>query len=230
MIVGKQQITEYFQDSQKPYFAIFNKGKIDSGNAIRRNDKEEKEYDFTAGLEAFEKILSLLGYGEYILLLNAEKDASKKGRLEMAFKIPMNEGKETDSQNNNIAGIVSTGITKEDAEKIADERFYKLKMEDENKDLKTKLAVSEKEVKDLQGQVSKPMSDLIGAVVPHIPQLLGSFFGSAQAAVAAPLVISGATPTSTGIGDEDRQQIFQDFITAIEAARPLPYWLQTKIS
>jgi hypothetical protein len=224
MIEGKKEILEYFVSIGKPYFALFYTKKVESGNAIRRNDKEEKDYDLTEGKECLERILLALSYGDYTLIINDTKDVTKRGHLETNFRIPLNESNNT---NNNVAAvgaIVGTGITKEEAERIADERFAKLMMESENKTLKEKLVTAEKEVKELEGKVSKPLSDAIGAIAPHFPAIINSWIGAPQ--VIPQLAISGAAPSSIGEGDEAHQQeIFQNFVTALSTARPTD-WLE----
>jgi hypothetical protein len=224
MIEGKKEILEYFVSIGKPYFALFYTKKVESGNAIRRNDKEEKEYDLTEGKECLERILSALSYGDYTLIINDTKDVTKRGHLETNFRIPLNESNNT---NNNVAAvgaIPGTGITKEDAYKIADERFEQLMIKNENTTLKEKLSTAEKEVKELQAKVSGPWADAVAALAPHTTTIISGLFGTA--AVVPQLAISGALPSSVGEGDEAQQQaIFQNFVTALSTARPND-WLE----
>lgn len=243
MIIGIDKIFEHFDIQQKKYFAVFYRNKMQ--NSIYRNCKIEldkglakedkleakkqhdENYTFQQAKESFEKYIYILGPGEYTLVVSDNIDATQRGNSTVDFKILVGESN-TNYAVHSVGAVHSTGITTEQAEKIADERFAKLMMETDNKTLKEKVVAAEKEIKELEGKVNKPMTDLIGSIAPHVGPHLGSWLGNFLGAPATipQLAISGALPSSVGEGDEaQQQQIFQNFVTALSTARPND-WLE----
>ena len=225
MIIGKQAILEFFDMQAKPYFAVFKRGNIKAGNALDRNDKDEQTedekgttLDFTVGRERFERVLNLVSYGEYSLVLNSNANLAARGRIETDFKILITEAAQAAQP---VAGIgsVSTGLTKEDAEKIADERFEKQMLKRDLEDVKAKLTTAEKDLKEAERKVNDPINTLIGKVAPYSDKIIAGFFPQAAAPVAQ-LRVSGVEPHSTGDGDVDAQVAMENFAIALQAARP----------
>lgn len=218
MIIGKSDITQYFDGLQKPYFAIFNKGKVETANTIYRNDKAD-DLMFEDARTDFDRILKLLGHGEYTLIVSDKKDVTARGGNRIDFKVLIAD---TSTPQPAVAGISSIGgigaITMDQVEKMADERFQKLMDKQKLTDTLAKNVELEKEVKALQASNGEPINKLLKALEPHTPAIISGLFPNAgqQAAVN----LSGVKPDATGTGTDQAQKLFEDFGVALVKARP----------
>lgn len=221
MVVGKNNITAMFEEWQLPYFAIFYKGKIETGNAIVRNDKDEKDYDFITGKHRFEKTLDLLSYGEYTIVVSKEKDVTKRGGTRVDFKIPVNEA----SQNPGVAvqqmagiGAISMEDVERRANEIAENKFTQLMDRRELADTKEKLKETERELREAEKKVGDPFNKFIGALAPHSESIVAGLMG--RPAQIATTVVSGINADAVAENDTDAQKIMEDFIDALAASKP----------
>lgn len=218
MITGKSAILAYFEQVEKPYFAIFYKGQAEKGNAIIRNDKEEKDYDLASGKHRFENALELLGYGDYCIVIGGDKDVTKRGGNRVDFKIPVSEANANAAPQQPMAGIGGISIEEVEsrASKMAEEKFKSLMNQQRLEDAEKKLAIVEKELKEAEKATTDPWHKFISAIAPHSDRIVSGLFGD-RANVAA-LQVSGAQPDE--VGETDNQQILENFVTAISNARP----------
>ena len=217
MIVGKTNIVELFQQNGKPYFAIFYKGKTE--NAIRRNDKDEAEYDYPQGKQQLEEFLHVLGSGEYTLVTNDKKDCTSKGGLRFDFKIPVGDGIPQQQQAPQAAvGYVSSDEVDRKAEILGRKIFNELMLENETKQLREKCKELERDLKEAQVSANSGFNKLIGACGPHLPEMVGQVFG--KPATIATTMVSGVPADAEGINDVDAQLVMENFIEALQAAKP----------
>lgn len=223
MINGKPAITAYFETIGAPYFAIFQKGKVESGNSIYRNDKDgDKEYDYASGKEAFEKMLELLQYGEYTIVISDKKNVSTRGSNREDFKIGLNESApgQAPASNSGISGITMEEVERK-AESIATKRFQELMDKKELADTKEKLKEAEKELKEAQKSVSDPWNKLITAAAPHADHIIAGLTGRPIPPVVVPaLTVSGVKPDHESEADPEAQSAAENFIQALATAKP----------
>jgi hypothetical protein len=220
MITGKGNIIAYFEQTAKPYFALFYKGLVEKGNTIRRNDKDgEKDQDLAQGKECFERTLELLSYGEYTVIIGSEKDVTKRGGTRVDFKIPVSEAGATSAAPVAGIGYVSADEVDTRAKSIATTMFEQLMDKRELADTKTKLAQVEKDLKEAEKKAVDPWNKFMTAVAPHSDKIIQGFFPNSTAPIAA-LRVSGAEADFVGEADLDGQKIVEDFTQAIAAAKP----------
>ena len=224
MITGKIPITDYFNQVQKPYFAIFYKGQVEKGNAIFRNDKEGSEQDFESGRADFDRTLAFLSHGDYTVVISEKQNVTTRGANRVDFRIPVSEAAPAAG----AAGIQGTGavagtVTLEEVERkaneIADKRFKALMAEKELTDTKAELAETKKELKEAEKKATEPWTKLVTALSPHTKNIIAGLFPNSGAAVAN-LQLSGLKPDATGEGDPDAQKTFEDFLEALSSACP----------
>lgn len=220
MTQGKAQILAMYEEIKQPYFALFYKGQVEKGNAIRRNDKEEKDYDYQEGKQAFERVLELITHGDYTIVLGDSKDVTRRGGNRFDFKIPVGEGAATAVQH--IAAV--GGLTMEEVEtrasQIAETKFNSLMDKRELADTKEKLALAEKELRETEKRIHDPFNKLVGALAPHSENIIAGIMG--RKPVIASTIVSGAVPDAVGEGvsDEAAQKSLERFVEVLSAAKP----------
>lgn len=216
MIIGKKNITDYFDQIRYPYYAIFQRGKVESGNSIFRNDKGEKEHDVSSGREHFERSLSVLDAGEYTIIISEKPNVTTRGSNRVDFRISVNEAVPV-SANVPVASIGSVSIEDVDrrATEIAEKKFAELMLKKKADDLETELAETKKELREAEKRVTDPWNKFIGALAPHSEHIISGLFP----AVRQPLPVSGIRPDETGT-DQDSQTVIENFITALSEAKP----------
>ena len=218
MITGKNHIIAYFDSVGNPYYAIFYKGKVEKGNAIRRNDKDgETEYDFQAGKESFEKTLQLLDYGDYTLVTSDTKNVTNRGNISVDFRISLTDQVATTAPQVSGFGIgaVSMEQVEQKANDIATKRFQELMDKKELADTKAKNVELEKEVKELDKRTTDPWNKLLQAAAPHSEAIIAGIMGKPVFAKA----ISGVAADVIG-SDMEAQKVSEDFIEALAIAKP----------
>jgi hypothetical protein len=219
MITGKAAILQYFESIAQPYFAIFYKGQVEKGNAIFRNDKEgDREYDFPEGKAKFENTLELLGYGDYTVVIAEKKNVTARGCSRVDFKIGIQEAAAPAQQQVAGIGSVSMADVEAKANEIATKRFQELIDKKELVDTKAQLAEMQKEVKDYERKVNDPFNKFLNAAAPHAEHIISGLFGTKQQQAA--VVLSGVNADEVGEADATGQQIIENFIETLAAAKP----------
>lgn len=218
MIKGKANITTYFEQQHKPYFALFYKGKVESGHShIVRNDKDDADSDYDSAKRLFDEYLNLLSHGDYTLVVDDKKNVTTRGAARIDFNIPMNEATATPAVSG--APALSMADVEARASQIAEQKFEQLMLKKENADLKEKNKELEKGLKEAEKSVNEPLNKFIGALAPHSETIVAGIFGK-QSAPAGELAISNVTPDHVAEADPEAQAICEEFIKTLAAAKP----------
>jgi hypothetical protein len=194
MIIGKQNLLEWFRIQNKPNFSIFRKNKEESGNVLYTNKNRESETMETA-LAFLDKCLGLISSGDFFIYCHATEATSSKGRSETHFSLSSSDsvaGLQSNVQHtiNGINGAFDYETMMKKASEIAEQKFEQLQNKKDLEDSKKKLSELEKENKELTQNLQRPWNKLLGEASPYI----GSIFeqlGLKKAGMAAALPISG---------------------------------------
>lgn len=224
MIKGKEPIKAYFETQGKPYFAIYYKGKVESGNSIYTNDSKGKEneiqIDFEIALRKFDELLGWLSAGDYTLIVNDKPGVTQRGCNKVDFNISVSESMPGHPGSVSPGVPAITGVSLQEVEQkatqIAESKFRQMMQEKELQDLKERNKELEKENKELEKAKSEPINKFLGAISPHAPDIISGLMGRPMAS--AP--ISGIKPDETGNTDLEGQKLFEDFAESLVNARP----------
>lgn len=176
MIRGKQGVLEYFDqlneatDHKAIHFALFRKGKVETGNSIYRTP-DFPDWNFSKAREALSRVLDLQQFGEFTLIVNTETKVSSRGRYEVDLSI-------SSSDMQAIAGInpAMPALSPEETDKkiqaavIAGIEQYKAT--EHLKATEAKLKELEKENKELKEQAESGWNKFLGTISPFIPNIL----------------------------------------------------------
>lgn len=236
MIIGKNDIKEYFKKINKKYFAIYYRGKIETGSPIIKTENEETDVEKT--YNDFEDALSLLRAGEYSLVSNNTFKVSERGGNRIDFRITLEESmgsgiKETTVPTavNGIGGSYSMDDVINKAKVLAGEEFEKLMAKHDVERLKTEHAAMLKRAEEAEKKLEDPINRFIGALAPHSDKFVAGIFGtnSLPAAIVPMTIlpnqkISGVEHDERVVDNdeatEQTQQIFESFVAALQVARP----------
>lgn len=222
MILGKNAIQDYFEQINQPYFAIFYKGQVEKGNSIFRNDKEgDGEILFADAVQDFIRKLQLLGAGTYSLVISDKRNVTTRGGFRTDFVITATEANTAATQHTPVA-VSGMGLSMEEVERkaaeIAESKFQQLMEKKELAETKEKLAIAEKEKSELEKKVNDPINKFLNAAAPHSNAIISGLFGNK--AQQANVVLSGTEPSEVSGPCPDAQQVCEDFVEALSAARP----------
>src|SRR5690242_6518805 len=87
MIVGRQNIISWYQTLQVPYWSLYYKGKVDSGNPVYRSSTESNA-TVTDSVTQLRDALDLLARGAYTLIAHDKEKTSSRGGFRVDFELP----------------------------------------------------------------------------------------------------------------------------------------------
>lgn len=171
MITGRKDLLSWF-DTQtgKPYFSIFRKQEAQSGNYVFTNKDKENESMETARAY-LDSCLALLSTGEFFIYCHEKQVPSSKGRSETFFSVSMNERQAAPQAQ--VAAV--QGLSADDVNRLAEEKFTQLMISKELADLKTKAAALEKENKELTKKMQLPWNQVLQGLSPYIGPIVEGF-------------------------------------------------------
>jgi hypothetical protein len=239
MIIGKNDIREYFKKINKKYFAIYYKGGESTGSPIIKSENEETDVEKTYG--EFEDALSLLRAGEYTLVSNNTSKVAERGGNRINFRITLEESmsaavKETTTPA--AVGALGNTYSVEDmlakAKIMGSEEFERLMAKHKAEQLQVAHDEFKKRAEDAEKKLEDPFNRFIGALAPHADKFVAGFIGTKPAPAAIvpmgagmmfPAKVSGVEHDEQLHDNEDTstaliQQAFEDFTTALQNARP----------
>ncbi len=238
MIIGKQDIKEYFRKQGKKFFAIYRKGTVETGNPICKNEDKE-ETDPETALRDFEDWLTLLKTGDYTLIVNNVAKVSERGGNRIDFRITLDESMNNGARDivQPIAAISGPSYSVEEmltkAKAMAADEFERLMAKKDAEDMKAKNIELEKELKEVRGKIDDPINKFIGALAPHAEPIIAGILGTS--APIRPLAVAGISNAKPDMHlvenstdeevDQHAQKVFEDYALALQTARPND-WLE----
>lgn len=178
MIEGKKNILAYY-DTLKPidgkdyvYWTLYKRG-IKDGKPITRSSDIEGLTKNQARAE-FEMQVNLLHSGEYNLVCQTSPGAIKRGDVEVEFRVPLNDTT-IHTQQSQIAGFAQPAIgfvSKEEAERIADERFEKQMLKHKTAEQERRIAELEKQNKEYENESNGLTTKILGMIAGVGEQML----------------------------------------------------------
>lgn len=164
MIVGKQNIISWFESLNVPYWVLFAKGKVESGNQIARSNDTDSA-TVADSLADLKKILDLQSRGQFTLIAAGKPTVTARGGFREDFEIPSSESYQQSSSQPMIAGYPQS---LEELDRMADvraQRFAKeMKLEMQIERLQEKLEELQKENKELEKEADKGSNRLWDAI------------------------------------------------------------------
>lgn len=206
MVSGKANLAAWFKIQNKPIFAIFRRGKEDSGNPVFTNKDRESETMESAN--AFlDQCLSLISTGDFFVYCYTPGGSSSKGRSETHFNISMNEAPALQQNvQQHISGMnggfdYETMMNK--AKEMATEQFLQLQSKAKLEAAEKELLELKKENRELNNKLQTPINKIIGELHPYIGSI------AEQLGFKRPLAISGV-PHDTHLEENSPHEINGD--------------------
>lgn len=221
MLIGKKDTLDYFKKLDKKYFALYKKGTVDTGNAIFRTE-EDKESTPEDAYRSFEEIMQMLRTGEYTLIINNDPKVANRGGNRVDFRITMEDSLNSQSKEaiGGVGGVYDTDTMLARAKTMATEEFERLTQKKELDDLKKNHEQLQKDLKEAQNAVQDPWNKLVGAIAPHADSLIGSLIGKPTLTPMIKPAIGSVSPVVTEVTTQHAQEVFEDFVTALQTAKP----------
>lgn len=176
MIKGKNSVLSYFDqineanDRNVIHFAIFKKGKVETGNTIYRTPMVP-DWSFEKAREALSRVLDLQQFGEFTLISNSDQKVSNRGRFEQDFSISTSD---LPAVSGFPGGPVFT--SPEDIDKKIQDGVIagieKYKGEEERKRIEARLKELEKENKELKTSSESGWNKFLNVLSPYLPNIL----------------------------------------------------------
>jgi len=201
------------------FWSMYKSGAKDSGYHITKSQQDEN----TSKQDSYDRLaqtLNLLANGRYVISVQQKPGGIVKGAAAMDFELTM-----ADAQSSNAfvgGGNAFVGgtnpfvgyVSKEDADRIAEEKFTKLVLKKENEDLKKRVADLEKENKEYEQNSGGVWEQIGGIVLPH---LMGRVFP--QAAAAAPAANIGTLHTDENMNPTEMELMQQKLSMVLQKQR-----------
>lgn len=174
MINGRDNVLHWFNALPQPvvYWKLYQQGQKSSGYASSQSSMEEG-LTKADSFENLRKALSFLHYGKYSITAQDKPNSVQKGAFTDDFEISFNDNVNTGNNNNNNAQqpqAMVGYISKDEADKIAEEKFEKLMTKQKLNDALDKIKLLEKENQELKDDNSSPLNQIAGMVLPHLMQ------------------------------------------------------------
>lgn len=152
MIVGKQNIISWFESLHVPYWSLFSKGKVDTGNPIGKSDDRDNVTE-TEAVESLRKLLDILSRGQFTLIASDKSRVATRGGFRADFEIISPEGAMVTQSNYQISGMPQSiqeldSLTQQRAQQLTENMKLEMKLErlkEENEELKEENKALEKE-------------------------------------------------------------------------------------
>lgn len=197
MIVGKTNIIAWFESLNVPYWVLFAKGKVESGNQIARSNDTDSA-TITDSIAELKKILDLQNRGQFTLIAASKSTVTARGGFREDFEIPASESYQQQQPNSAIAGYPQS---LEELDRMADQRAQRfakeIKLEMQIERLQEKLEELQKENKELEKEADKGSNrfwDAINGI--GVNNIIGMFMPKQAPAVAG-------IPTTNEIPEND---------------------------
>jgi cell division protein FtsB len=220
MIEGKKNILEYYDtltptaEGEEYVYWIINSGHVKDGKPINSSSSEPGLTRTQARMQ-LEKQIALLHSGDYTLTCQANGAGKvKRGDKETKFRIPLNDASSYNvPQQAQIAGTHMVGyISKDEAEKLAEDRF-------EKQMLKYKAAEYEKRINDLEKENKEYEKESNGTFNKVLEMIagIGQQFMAAKAQQPMPAIGTlHEQQTPTNDGGNDQQNMLAEVLQKTE--------------
>lgn len=232
MIEGRKNVSAWFEQTGKPYWIIYHKGKVESGNPSYRSDEREGVTN-TDALGELKKILQIIGRGAYTIIASDKAQITAKGTYREDFEISVTESQDSAAVSGVASGAaVTTGFTMEDVKKAAQEASREAvesyKRERELEDLRKENAELKKDVKELEKAKNDPWNKVMTAIAPHAEPIISGFMGRPTAQVAG-LPANDKLEDNNALEETDLtpEQVEQLSYVCSVFAKHDPDWLNT---
>jgi len=228
MIEGRKNVNSWFEQTGKPYWIIYHKGKVESGNPSYRSDEREGVTN-TDALNELKKVLQIIGRGAYTIIASDKAQITAKGTYREDFEISVTESTEGAV----IGGIQPaaaqvSGITAEDVAKAVKDGIDRYRTERELEDLRKQNEDLKKEVKELEKAKNDPWNKLVTTIAPHAEPIISGLMGRPTAQVAglphSEKLDDNATIVETDLTPEQNEQL--SYVCSVFAKHD-PDWLTT---
>lgn len=215
MIVGKQNIIYWFESLNVPYWVLFPKGKVESGNPIAKSNDQDNATVADA-IELLKNTLNLQSRGQFTLIAAGKSNVTSRGGFRTDFEIPSAEGApQQTTQEPGIYGMPkSIGELDELTSKRAANMVETVKLEMKVERLQDQIKELEKENKELARQADAGSNKFWEAVNGiGLEKIIGAFVKQPQAAP-APAVTGVEAPPENDVEYFNRVQhvleVFQE--------------------
>lgn len=216
MVRGKTDICTWFQNTGCPYWRIYPKGNIQSGNVIMQSKQDENQSAGDA-LEELKFKLRVINRGTYTLTaFHTPERLPNKGYNLTDIEIPAEEGSASSAA---MQTPQVSGLTPDDVKKQVEAALNAYKTEQELAQLRKDKEVLMKEKADLEKQVNDPWNKVIGAIAPYAGNIVSGAFGQ-QAQVAG--LPKTQEPEDNNINEitDEQQETVENFITVLCGVDP----------
>lgn len=200
MIVGKANIICWFEELNVPYWALFYKGKTESGNPVKRSNQA----DNVVPADAIAELTKTLGYldrGQYTIMAGEKANLAIRGNYRVDFEIPYQD---THSAGNFPALPAIAGIpqTVEEMESFADKRAQKMlekfKLEQKIEALEMENRELKQDNKELEEKASSASNKIMNAISGiGLDKILGAFMNK-------PIPVISGIPHAQGPEENDQ--------------------------
>lgn len=223
MIVGLENIMQWFVEQGNPYYKVFYMNKVESGQTVFQSEDID-ELPMSQATDTLRRRLQMLDRGSYTIISSPGKKSTGRGSAKVNFEL-------TNSGTAAVGNIPQpAGLTQADVTDAVNKAIAAYKAEEETKRLKEENAQLQKELKELQRETAEPWNQIAGVVANLAPQLFGS--PAAVAGIPAPAPVATNQPT-TDMPQENEIEITDDQHARLEkvvavfvANRPAD-WLET---
>lgn len=235
MIVGKNNLLEWFRMKEVPYWFVYHQSKTDSGNWAEKCNTEGTTPE--QAIQKLSQFLNLQSRGKYTIVACEELTAAgwpaAKGKFIHDYEIPLSEN--TTATTSAVAGIPEGYVSKSKIGAIVQKRFDEHLRALEHKELQKRTAELEKENKQLQQQAESGWNTFIGAIQPYLGVLMQKIIpgGPAQLAGIPPGYTNEENPTTTTMNEinvvdltDEQHARLEKVVTKLQMALPGDKWLE----
>lgn len=206
MVRGTTDIINWFENSGMNYWAIYSHKGIGSGNRVIQSKQEEGRSAGDA-LEDLKAKIKVLSRGTFTMVAyNTAERLPTKGY--QFTDIEISQEANTPALQS-IAGAPALGEadiqSRIDASVKSALEGYK--REQEVVELRSKLAASEKERKELEKSVNDPWNKIIGAIAPHSEKIIAGIFPGSPAAQVAGFPSADPMPEDNAIAEPETSEL-----------------------
>lgn len=224
MILGKQNIIAWFESLDVPYWVLFAKGKVESGNPISKSDDRDNATVNNA-IDHLRKILDLQSRGQFTLIASPKNNVTSRGGFRQDFEINGPETSTTSSANPGIFGMPqSIGELDELTNQRAQKMIESVKLEMQLQKLQDENEVLKKENKELEKEADKGANKFWEAINGiGLDKIIGAFMTKGPQAAPA---VTGVPPIAEPLENDHGYALrLSKVISIFQEADP--DWLDT---
>lgn len=206
-----------YENSSYRYWAIYYKGKVESGNFICRS-KTDDNLPFDESYSDLQKKMELLDRGSYTIIANDKPKVSERGGARYDFDISIADEALKHAVNpiNQQPGIMGFDQVNEIATNKAKELLENFKLQQENEQLKKENAELKKIDRELEQASSRRWEMAIGMLKPFAESIMAGKLNTGQ--------IAGMQPASE-VPEASQQEELENICTTLEKHFPNGEWI-----